>query len=107
TLALVVFALVIMKDDGIHFQNDDTATGIAFAIIVIGMILSIFSIPFSMSAYLAWYFSHINNENEQKVIEIEQLTQQNLNQEKEKQTIIENINKELEVQVDNRKSEIE
>lgn len=107
TLALVVFALVIMKDDGIHFQNDDTATGIAFAIIVIGMILSIFSIPFSMSAYLAWYFSHINNENEQKVIEIEDLTQQNLNQEKEKQTIIENINKELEVQVDNRKSEIE
>ena len=72
TLALVVFALVIMKDDGIHFQNDDTATGIAFAIIVIGMILSIFSIPFSMSAYLAWYFSHINNENEQKVIEIEE-----------------------------------
>jgi len=107
TLALVVFAFVIMKEDGIHFSNDDTTTGIVFAIIAIGMILSIFSIPFSMSAYLAWYFSHINNENEQKVIEIENLTQQNLNQEKEKQTIIENINQELEVQVDNRKSEIE
>ena len=107
TLALVIFAFVIMKEDGIHFTNDETATGIAFAIIVFGMILSIFSIPFSMSAYLAWYFSHINNENEQKVIEIENLTHQNLAKEKEKQTIIENINQELEVQVDNRKSEIE
>lgn len=107
TLALVVFALVIMKEDGIHFNNDDTATGITFGVLGLGMILSIFSIPFSMSAYLAWYFSHINNENEQKVIEIEDLTQQNLNQEKEKLAIIENINQELEVQVENRKSEIE
>lgn len=107
TLALVVFALVIMKEDGTHFNNDDTATGITFGVLGLGMILSIFSIPFSMSAYLAWYFSHINNENEQKVIEIEDLTQQNLNQEKEKLAIIENINQELEVQVENRKSEIE
>lgn len=107
TLALIIFIIIIARKDGVYFSNDDTVTGITFAIIIFGMILSIFSIPFSMSAYLAWYFSHINNENEQKVIEIEQLTEQNLNQEKEKQSIIENINKELEVQVDNRKSEIE
>lgn len=107
TLALIVFAFAIMKEDGIHFTNDDTVTGITFGVLGLGMILSIFSIPFSMSAYLAWYFSHINNENEQKVIEIEQLTEQNLNQEKEKLAIIENINQELEVQVENRKNEIE
>lgn len=107
TVSLVVFALTIIKEDGIHFTNDETTTGIVFGVITIGMILSIFSIPFSMSAYLAWYFSHINNENEQKVIEIEDLTQQNLNQEKEKLSIIENINQELEVQVENRKKEIE
>lgn len=107
TIALIIFGFAIMKEDGINFTSDDTTTGIIFGIITIGMILSIFSIPFSMSAYLAWYFSHINNENEQKVIEIEDLTQQNLNQEKEKLAIIENINQELEIQVDNRKSEIE
>lgn len=107
TVALIVFGLIIAEGDGIYVTENDEVAMISLSIITFGMVLSVFSIPFSMSAYLAWYFSHINNENEQKVVEVERLTQQNVYQEKEKQTIIENINQELEQKVEERKSEIE
>lgn len=107
-IILMVITLTTNEGSSVILNSDEsTVTGIILGISVIGIILSIFSIPFSMSAYLAWYFSYINKENEQKVIEVEQLTEQNLNQEKEKQSLIENINQELENQVENRKNEIE
>ncbi len=108
-LVLIIVSVLIFIENGhVKFGNgQNTATNIFMGIIFIGFILSFFSIPFSMSAYLAWYFSYINEENESKLIEIENLTQESLQQEKEKQTTIENINQELESQVINRKNEIE
>lgn len=108
-LVLIIVSVLIFIENGhIKFgSGQNTATNIFMGIIFIGFVLSFFSIPFSMSAYLAWYFSYINEENESKLTQIENLTQESLNQEKEKQTIIENINHELETQVENRKNDIE
>lgn len=107
TIALVIFLILVANKDGITVDDNDKIAMITLSIIAFGMILSVFSIPFSMSAYLAWYFSHINNENELKVTEVEELTQQKINQEKDKQSLIENINNELELKVEKRKNEIE
>ncbi len=106
TLMFFLFVFIAYKEGEMNIEGDSPIAKF-FAVIVIGFILSIFSIPFSMSAYLAWYFSYINKENELKVEEVEDLTQKNILQEKEKQSLIENINYELEIQVENRKTEIE
>lgn len=106
TLLFILFIVIAFNGGEVNIEGDSLIAKF-FAVIVIGVILSIFSIPFSMSAYLAWYFSYINRENTLKVKEVEQLTQQNILQEKDKQTLIENINHELETQVEKRKNEIE
>lgn len=115
-ILLTVFFIIVIAIIFIIFSNngnlkltsgqDETAT-ILISIAFIGLTLSVFSIPFSMSAYLAWYFSYINEENENKLTEVKNLTEENLTKEKEKQLLIENINSELETQVENRKKEVE
>ncbi|UUV21551.1 adenylate/guanylate cyclase domain-containing protein [Paenimyroides aestuarii] len=106
-LAIIVF-MIFSKNGTLKLGNAQSETvNILLVIVFFGFILSIFSIPFSMSAYLAWYFSYINKENEEKLLEVEELNAHHLHQEKEKLVIIENINQELETQVENRKKEIE
>ncbi len=108
TLIIIIAFSIFSKNGNLELgDNQNDFTNVLVGISFVGFALSIFSIPFSMSAYLAWYFSYINTENEEKLMEVKNLTAQNLDQEKEKQTIIENINQELEVQVENRKNEIE
>ncbi len=68
--------------------------------------ISIISIPLSMSIYLARNFALINNDLSQKLNEVQNLSAKSIEQEKEKQHILENQNITLEKQVTERTFEI-
>lgn len=70
------------------------------------IILSILSIPLSMSAYLAYDFARTNKYLADKLKENEILNKKSLEQEKEKQEILSNQNRTLESQVQQRTKEI-
>jgi len=71
------------------------------------IIISILSIPISMSAYLAYDFANTNKSLAKKLIEVEELSYKNIEQEKEKQKILAEQNEMLESQVHERTKEIE
>jgi len=70
------------------------------------IIISILSIPISMSAYLAYDFANTNKSLSKKLVEVEELSIKNIEQEKEKQMILAEQNEKLEVQVIERTREI-
>lgn len=78
--------------------------GFIVGIVVIYVTLSI---PLSMTVYLARDFSKTSKNLSKKLIEVEELSAKSLEQEKEKQKILETQNEILEVQVIERTSEIE
>lgn len=65
------------------------------------------SIPLSMTIYLARDFSKTSKNLSKKLIEVEELSAKSIEQEKEKQKILETQNEVLEIQVKERTSEIE
>lgn len=71
---------------------------LAFLIIVLA-VLAIFSIPFSMSAYLAWDFAHVNRSLKKQLKQVALLSQKTLEQEQEKQLMLQNRKEELEQEV--------
>ncbi|GAB4145187.1 MAG: hypothetical protein Fur0041_19890 [Bacteroidia bacterium] len=83
-----------------------SATGTAGLIILAGTILSILGLPISMSIYLARDYAQTNNTLEKKLNEVRELSEKNIEQEKEKQKILENQNVMLEEQVHERTAEI-
>ncbi|MBK7667534.1 MAG: hypothetical protein IPJ32_09470 [Sphingobacteriaceae bacterium] len=68
--------------------------------------ICILSIPLSMTAYLAYDFSRTNKDLSNQLKANEELNRKSLEQEKEKQEILENQNKVLESQVAERTKEI-
>ncbi len=78
--------------------------GFFLGILVIYVTLSI---PLSMTIYLARDFAKTSKNLSKKLIEVEELSAKSLEQEKEKQKILETQNEVLEVQVKERTSEIE
>jgi len=78
--------------------------GFLFGILVIYVTLSI---PLSMTIYLARDFSRTSKNLTKKLIEVEELSAKSIEQEKEKQKILETQNEVLETQVKERTSEIE
>ena len=70
------------------------------------IILGILSIPLSMTAYLAYDFAGTNKSLKLKLIENQELNAKSLQQEKEKQELLENQNRTLEIQVSERTKEI-
>lgn len=75
-------------------------------IVIVCVILTIISIPLSMSIYLAWSFSSINKNLSQQLEQVKRLSEKNIEQEQEKQRILENKKAELETQVLERTSEL-
>ncbi len=71
------------------------------------IIVSVLSIPISMSAYLAYDFAGTNKSLSNKLIEVEQLSLKTMEQEREKQRILSTQNEVLEIQVKERTHEIE
>ncbi len=68
---------------------------------------AIVSLPISMSVYLAWSFSAMNKDLKKQVEQIKQLSDKSIQQEKEKQEILELQNLELEQKVDERTQEVQ
>lgn len=85
-------------------NNGNVSIHSSFLFIVI--ILALLSIPISMSMYLAREFALINNNLEQQFHEVKILSAKTIEQEKEKQKILESQNETLEIQVKERTSEI-
>lgn len=78
--------------------------GVVLGLLVIYVTLSI---PLSMTIYLARDFAKTSKNLSKKLIEVEDLSAKSIEQEKEKQKILETQNEVLEVQVKERTSEIE
>ena len=93
-------AIVIGGDIDI---NDSTVGG---QLMVLFLGLAILSIPFSMSVYLAWNFSFINKDLAIQLEQVKILSQKTLQQEQEKQRILEGKKEELEKQVWERTTEL-
>ena len=82
------------------------AESILLYLLITDIIIAILSIPMSMSAYLAFDFSRTNKDLSQQLKANQELNRKSLEQEKEKQEILENQNKVLESQVAARTKEI-
>lgn len=71
------------------------------------MVIWVFSIPVSMSVYLASDFARTNKKLSVQLVHVKQLSEQNIEKEKEKQQIIKQQKEMLEMQVKEKTSEIE
>jgi serine phosphatase RsbU (regulator of sigma subunit) len=81
-------------------------TGNSSPYLIFLIFVAIISIPLSMSIYLARRFSQTNKNLESKLTEVKELSARSLEQEKEKQHILENQKALLETQVTERTHEI-
>lgn len=88
------------------FNNSDAIENFMLFIFIAVIIIGILSIPVSMTAYLAFDFARTNKDLFAQLKANEALNQKSLEQEKEKQEILENQNKLLETQVAERTKEI-
>lgn len=84
----------------------DLSDGLVTFIFLLLFTTCILSIPLSMTAYLAFDFSRTNKDLSDQLKTNEELNRKSLEQEKEKQEILENQNKVLESQVAERTKEI-
>jgi predicted transporter len=82
---LTIFAMALVKGGRMDI-NDSTVGG---QILVIFLALAILSIPVSMSVYLAWNFSSVNQNLFTQLDQVKVLSQKNLEQEQEKQRLLE------------------
>ncbi|MES2139417.1 MAG: SpoIIE family protein phosphatase [Bacteroidota bacterium] len=73
---------------------------------IVLIFIALISIPVSMSVYLARQFAMTNYDLEKKLVEVESLSAKSIEQEKEKQKILETQKETLEIQVKERTSEI-
>ncbi len=103
TIFILFTLLISLLNDGEMSIENNSVTG---QIIVVCIILTIVSIPLSMSIYLAWNFSTINKNLSLQLEQVKILSQKNIEQEKEKQKILENKKEELEAQVLERTAEL-
>lgn len=99
-LTALLFSLL---NDGEMVLDNSNLVG---KVVVICLFLTIISIPISMSIYLAWNFSSINKNLIEQLEQVKLLSEKNLEQEQEKQRILENKKAELEAQVLERTAEL-
>jgi adenylate cyclase len=103
TVFILVTLLISLLNDGEMSIENNSVIG---QIIVVCIILTIVSIPLSMSIYLAWNFSTINKNLSLQLEQVKMLSQKNIEQEQEKQRILENKKEELEAVVLERTAEL-
>ena len=97
----IVLSLIISR--GNFGINGETTGGM---LLIFLLFLSILSIPFSMSVYLAWNFSKINKDLQLQLHEVSTLSSKMLEQEQEKKRMLENRKEELEKEVSIRTTEV-
>jgi class 3 adenylate cyclase len=83
--------------------NDSTMGG---RILLMFLVLAILSIPLSMSIYQAWRFARTNKDLALQLKQVQALSEKTLQQEKEKQLMLENRKEELEREVEVRTHEL-
>jgi adenylate cyclase len=100
----ILTSFVITVSAGDDFDlNDSTVGG---RIYILFLCVAILSIPFSMSVYLAWNFASINKNLNHQLIQVQVLSQKTIEQEQEKQRLLENRKEELEKEVHERTAEL-
>ncbi len=99
-LIIIILFFIVFK---INAKTDNYELGLAFLFLIL---LSIFSIPVSITIFLSYQISLTNRSLSQKLVEVEELSAQTIEQEKEKQKILENQKSMLEEQVIERTHEI-
>jgi serine phosphatase RsbU (regulator of sigma subunit) len=102
----ILFALVSIIIAGFMTSSINLGDSSWGMLVLVLFILSIISIPVSMSVFLAREFAQTNNSLKQKLDEVEVLSAKSIEQEKEKQKILETEKERLEEQVEARTSEI-
>ena len=97
-IAILFFIVFRINTTTSHYE-----LGLVFLFLIL---LSIFSIPVSITIFLSYQISLTNRSLTQKLVEVEKLSKQTIEQEKEKQKILENQKSLLEEQVLERTYEI-
>jgi len=90
----VVIVMAIVNNGEISTRNN-----VLGAVLIASAILAVFSIPISISSYLAWRFADTNKSLERQLLQVETLSQQQLEMERDKQHILENQKEALEREV--------
>ncbi len=98
---LVIITLAVTQKN--FDVNDSNTAGKVFEFFASAAILSI---PLSMSAYLAWSFSAVNKDLKNQLQQVKLLSDRALEQELEKQQLLENRKEELEKEVAQRTEEV-
>ncbi|MFA6059987.1 MAG: adenylate/guanylate cyclase domain-containing protein [Taibaiella sp.] len=96
--SIIIASLVL---NGIHLEGGPIAL-----LLIILAVMAIFSIPFSMSAYLAWSFASVSKNLKAQLHQVEILSQKTIEQEQEKQQLLESRKEELEKEVAVRTTEV-
>lgn len=99
----IILGLIFRFLDAFNVGIDSEMKSTGFSYLGIFVLVSF---PISISAYLAWQFASTNVKLKKQLDEVERLSEVTLNQEKEKQQILENQNEVLEQQVDERTKEL-
>jgi len=100
---IMICALLISSFMGQGISIEDAFWGM---MLLIFLVFSVISIPVSITILLANNISHTNKSLAKKLIEVEELSEKSLSQEKEKQQMLANQNTVLEKQVSERTHEI-
>jgi len=103
TIFILTAVLVSITNDGELFIENSSIVG---SFVIVCLVLTIISIPLSMSIYLAWNYATINKNLGLQLEQVQILSQKNLEQEQEKQRLLENRKAILEAQVLERTAEL-
>jgi class 3 adenylate cyclase len=102
-LFLLITVIALVTQQNLSFSDDTVSGQIAEYLIA----LSIFSVPGSMSVYLAWSYSRISKNLKLQLEQVELLSAKTFEQEQEKKRMLESENERLENEVVQRTAEIE
>lgn len=101
-LGIILFSLLFSRNVNFNISSGETS-GLVLSILIL---LAITSIPISMSVFLARQFAQTNKNLEKELQHVEELSNKTIEQEKERQKLLESQNELLETQVKERTSEI-
>jgi class 3 adenylate cyclase len=100
---LFLFFVVIVAFSGAINVNTENLSG---RLLVLVVLLAIISIPLSMSIYQAWSFSKLNKDLGLQLIQVKELSERTIQQELEKQHILESQKEVLEIKVEERTQQL-
>jgi len=101
----IPISVVLLVMVGLYFDDHEDSLLAEIILKILAYFMAL-SIPFSITLYLARNFARLNKKLIRQVDEIQELSDKNLQQEKEKQEILEEQNLVLETKVDQRTREL-